>query len=270
MFRWGVSEELVPAKAAQALAMLPPLRKGRPDGAEAAGDRKPVAPVDPAHVTATIARLAPPVRAMVELQQLTGMRSQNVTAMRPCDLDQTGEVWEYIPAEHKAAWREKKLFIALGPRCQDILRPFLDRPAEAFMFSPIDAQSWRSQQRRATRKTPLTPSQRKRTALPPGRRERPPADHYSPASYRRAIRYGIRLANKAIAKVNNRLPRDQQQPLIPAWTPHQLRHNAGTNVRRMFNAEGARVFLGHSHLKTTEIYAERDVELAREIALRMG
>jgi integrase len=207
---------------------------------------------------------------MAELQQLTGMRSQNVTAMRPCDLDRSREVWEYVPAEHKAAWRDKKLFIALGPKCQEILRPFLERPPDSYLFSPIEAQAWRSQQRRAARKTPLTPSQKKRTPLPLSKRERPPADRYTPASYRRAIRYGIRLANKAIDKANKKRPEHKQEPHIPAWTPHQLRHNAATYVRRTFNAEGARVYLGHSHLKTTEIYAERDIELAREIARRMG
>ena len=55
---------------------------------------------------------------------------------------------------------------------------------------------------------------------------------------------------------------------VPAWHPHQLRHNAGTDIRATMGLEAAQVYLGHSHAETTEIYAERDAALALTVAER--
>lgn len=232
MFRWAVSEELLPARVIHALETLQPLRRGRGDAAEAT-DRQPISPVPDEHIDTVVAYMPPPVRAMVELQRLTGMRSQNVTAMRLSDLDRSGDVWEYVPAEHKSAWKGRRLFIALGPRCQEILRPFLDRPAEAFLFSPAESHAWRSHQRRAARVSPMTPSQSARTPKPLPRRLRPPGERYTPTTYRRAVEYAVKSANRAIEKANaNLMEYAHRKPPIPTFCPHRLRHNAGTNVRR--------------------------------------
>ncbi|HUU22592.1 MAG TPA: tyrosine-type recombinase/integrase [Phycisphaerae bacterium] len=42
------------------------------------------------------------------------------------------------------------------------------------------------------------------------------------------------------------------------WHPHQLRHNAATELRREFGLEAARIILGHHSAAVTEIYAEKD------------
>ena len=55
-----------------------------------------------------------------------------------------------------------------------------------------------------------------------------------------------------------------------AWTPHQLRHAAGTAIRREHGIELARIILGHSSAFTTEIYAEADRQEAREVVARIG
>lgn len=49
---------------------------------------------------------------------------------------------------------------------------------------------------------------------------------------------------------------------IPEWHPNQLRHTAATVIRSRFNLETAKLILGHSNVKTTEIYAERDLRIA--------
>jgi len=38
---------------------------------------------------------------MIELQRLTGMRPNRVTAMRPVDIDRSQGTWIYRPARHK-------------------------------------------------------------------------------------------------------------------------------------------------------------------------
>ena len=54
------------------------------------------------------------------------------------------------------------------------------------------------------------------------------------------------------------------------WSPNQLRHTAATEIRREFGLEGAQVALGHASADVTQIYAERDHELARQVAAKLG
>jgi integrase len=57
---------------------------------------------------------------------------------------------------------------------------------------------------------------------------------------------------------------------VEHWAPNQLRHTHATTVRRDFGVEASQVMLGHSHINTTEIYAEADAERGREVARKMG
>ncbi len=57
---------------------------------------------------------------------------------------------------------------------------------------------------------------------------------------------------------------------IPNWSLNQLRHNAATMLRREFGMDVAKVVLGHSDIKTTEIYAEADVIRARKAIEKVG
>jgi hypothetical protein len=66
MFRWGVSQELLPAYISDALDKVDGLRKGR----TTARETRPVLPVDHATVEATLAFLPDVVADMVRLQQL--------------------------------------------------------------------------------------------------------------------------------------------------------------------------------------------------------
>lgn len=70
---------------------------------------------------------SPPVAAMIELQWLAGMRSKEVRLMRGEEIEAGGEVWRYMPGTHKNDWREDApaRVVALGPQCQEIMRPWL-------------------------------------------------------------------------------------------------------------------------------------------------
>jgi len=57
---------------------------------------------------------------------------------------------------------------------------------------------------------------------------------------------------------------------VDRWSPNQLRHNALTAIRREAGLEAAQAVGGHAKADTTEIYAERNKELAAEIARRVG
>lgn len=57
---------------------------------------------------------------------------------------------------------------------------------------------------------------------------------------------------------------------IAPWHPNQLRHATGTAVRRRYGLEAAQVYLDHARADVTEIYAERDLTLAKSIAREIG
>lgn len=58
---------------------------------------------------------------------------------------------------------------------------------------------------------------------------------------------------------------------VPVFTPHQLRHLAGTLVREPYGVDVARALLGHSIASMTEIYSrEVDKGLALKAVKAMG
>jgi integrase len=246
IFRWGVEHELVRPQVLQAIQAVAPLRKGRTGLQEGRG----VQPVDPAHVAAVLPRVGPVVAAMIRLQQVAGMRPQDVCQLRPADIDRSGKVWLY--RQHKGEWRGEVRIVTFGPRAQKILKPWLARPEDAYCFSPAESEA----ARRTTRK---------RTA----RRGRPPRQRYDTGSYRRAIDRAIEALNTKAAEKAAKAGKPAPTP-IPHWSPNQLRHNAATLVRAKYGIEAAQVYLGHARADVTQVYAERDLELARRIAREIG
>jgi integrase len=203
------------------------------------------------HVDAVLPFVSRQVAAMIELQWLTAMRPGEAVAMRLADIDMKGDVWVYAPSDHKTAWRGHRRQIYLGPKCKEILQPFLSRKRDAHLFSPAEAEADRRAQRHAKRMTPQGYGNRpgtNRSSAP----ARPLRASYDVHSYRRAI---TRACEKAE---------------IPPWHPHQLRHARATEIRRQYGVEIARVLLGHQTLAATEIYAEQDFAAAIAVAAKVG
>jgi integrase len=57
---------------------------------------------------------------------------------------------------------------------------------------------------------------------------------------------------------------------VPVWTPNQLRHAGGTEVRDKFGLDHAQVMLGHASAKMTEIYAKVSFDKAAAVAKEIG
>lgn len=279
MFRWAVKNEFVPADIWHGLQAVEGLRRGQQ------GVRPPkiVTPVADEIVEQTIPHLLPPVKAMVRLQLLTGMRSGEVVRMRGRDFEMSSEVWLYRPGRHKTAHRGHSREIRIGPRAKAVLEPFLKADLEQFLFQPRDAMAFRYERIRKGRKSKVQPSQISRKKRRP---ERQPQDQYTVATYRRAI---TRACDRAFPPPEGllqskkesheqwmaRLTPKQKQELAEwrkahRWHPHQLRHNAATRLRKEFGIEAARVVLGHRSAAITEVYAEVDHAKAAEIMARVG
>lgn len=244
LFKWAASRELVGVEVFQRLCTLPALRKGRTE----APDHPPVEPVDTEIVERTLPHLTPVVRDLVGFQLATGCRPSEACQVRPCDITLgTDGVWTYTPASHKTEHHGKDRKIYLGPRAQEIIRPYLERDPEIPCFSPRESERQRLAAARRARKSKLTPSQL--TRRPKRRPKRRPGIAYDVGSYRRAITRACKLAG-----------------VEPAWSPNQLRHAAATALRARYGLEAAKLILGHSDLETSAMYAERDEQAARRIA----
>ncbi len=245
IFKWAVSEELVPASLFHGLDSVAGLRQGR----TTAFELPPIMPVDYALVEATLPHLSPPVAAMVQLQYLAAMRPGEVCIMRPCDVDRSADVWEYRPHAHKGQWCGRERVIFIGPLAQEILRPYLERDPQSYCFSPREATLWRRARQRKERATAVQPSQIDRSVVAPKKR---PGSVYRRDAYTKAISRTCRLNG------------------LPAWHPNQLRHAMATKVRKEFGLESAQVILGHSRADVTQIYAERNGTLATEVIRKIG
>ncbi len=268
MFKWAVEQEMVEPSVIHALQAVANLKRGRSDAKET----EPVRPVPDEHVDAIREHVPPPVWACVQLQRLTGMRSGEVTSMRGCDLDMTGALWSYEPADHKMSYRGRPRKVFLGAKAQQIIRPFLKADLAAVLFSPADAEAARNTERRRNRNTPLWPShvkaqKRKRKASP----RRVLGDRYTKDSYGRAIQRGCDLAFPPPDEIKNDPELLKGWRKEHRWHSHQLRHSAGAKIRKEFGLEAARCMLGHKLAAVTESYAsDLDEAKAAEIAVKIG
>ena len=275
IFRWGVSRQLVPVAVVQALECVDPLKAGRTTAPECA----PILPVDDEIVEATLPFLTPVVQAMIRLQRLTGMRPGEVCAIRPNDVDRSGDVWTYRPAEHKMLHKDRARVVYIGSSAQEVLLPYLLRQEMDCCFSPREAAQQVRDRRTEERTTPegygnSVGTNRKRKPV------RPPSDRYDVHSYRRAITRACELAFSMpeelrhipanVADAHERRVRAAEWRAAHCWAPNRLRHSAATEIRAEFGLEGVQAILGHSRRDTSERYAEKSIPLAREVARRLG
>lgn len=294
MFRWGVEHEMLPASVYHGLTAVEGLRKGKTTARE--GD--PVRPVADAWVDAIRPPLVSPiVRAMIDLQLLTGMRPGEVCQIRTCDIGRDFAVWRYTPKTHKTQHHGHERIIHLGPAAQEVVRSYLKLDTQAFIFSPAASDAWWKEQRRMNRETPLScgtvaGDRRKR------RRAREPGERFTVATYRRAIaracdaafpppdhltRQRVKARGRKEESTRWETPAEWQARLGQEmwaellkwreehrWHPHQLRHNAATRLRKQYGLEAARVILGHKSAAVAEVYAEIDQAKARQIMGEVG
>ncbi len=245
LFKWSASHEILPASVYEALRTVPGLQRGRCQARET----EPIRPVSDAVVEAALPYLPVVVADMVRFQRLAGSRPSETCNIRPADVDTSGEVWVYVPAEHKTEHhgRERRIFI--GPRAQDVLRPYLLRAADVYCFSPADSERKRIAEMRDLRKSKVQPSQVDRSKAKPMRKAK---DRYTKDSYNRAI-------HRACIKAG-----------IMPWSPNQLRHAVATAIRRSHGIEAAQTVLGHSRADVTQVYAERDWKKAADVMRTIG
>lgn len=141
----------------------------------------------------------------------------------------------------------------IGPKAQAVLAEFpTDDPADYF-FSPASLTAERMAARSGARKTPRYPSHMKRNqAKKLANPKRAPGARYAVGAYTQAVAKGCKAGG------------------VPGWCPNRLRHSFATEVRKTHGLEAAQVLLGHASADGTQIYAEKDSALARDVAAKIG
>src|SRR5262249_10449879 len=135
MVAWGVANEMLPGDAFHRLQAVSRLKAGR-DGVKPS---RKVKPVSDEHVQAILPQLQPTVPAMVELQALTGMRPGEIWRLTTGQIERSEDPWLYRPIQHKTASRGKDRVVAIGPKAQEVLKPWLKADPDALLFSPREA-----------------------------------------------------------------------------------------------------------------------------------
>ncbi len=135
---------------------------------------------------------------------------------------------------------------------------YLDRPGDVWVYRP---KAHKTRHHGKDRVIYLGPQAQ--AILRPRLRPDPEAWLFpAPRSCRRKP-YRVENYAKAIADACRKAE-------LPHWHPHMLRHAAATHIRAECGADVAQQVLGHSSLKTTEIYAKPDAEKAKEAMRKIG
>jgi len=283
---WGVRRQLIDETLWTALKATTALAKGEEDVRES----DPVLPARWQQVRAVLRNAPLPVQIMVRLQVLSGARPGEIVQVRPCDVDRRNPAsWIFRPTGSKAAHLGKPRVIQFGPRAQRLLAPYMatDADLQQYTFRPDQAHRDAASRkaagahgiRRCSKETRVA-LQRRRGVKPRRCRER-----YTTDSYRKAIQRACEQVwplPSALARAKGESPSAWEErlgnrwPAVEAWRrehllhPHQLRHSFATRIGNRYSEEEAQVLLGHSQLRTTAIYVERDIRRGRRIIAREG
>ena len=238
VFKWGVSEELVPNNIYSALTTVPPVAMGETNAVEAC----PRTTTSDEIFSAVINHLRGFYRDIALVLRYTAMRPIELIRMTVGEVhtDDSG-VLLYIPVRHKNSHRGKSRIIPFGPRATEVIRPYLQgKPSEAFVFAKEDSL--------------------KNLYDSKGMNNRPREEKLcgiSEPAFRKALRQAF---NESIN--DGSIPAD-----TPMWTPYSIRHLAITEMGTLEGVVAGQRLAGHSQLRTTEIYSHQ--ELTESIALAM-
>ncbi|MBR3222998.1 MAG: site-specific integrase [Kiritimatiellae bacterium] len=228
MWTWALDAAMISATVKAELTQVQPLKPNRTQLREPV----PVMPVSDADIEKTKAAMPENVADMVAVHRLTGMRPEEVCAMRWQFIDTTATPWVYRPPFHKTQWRGMIRAVLIGPRARKILKKYRDGNFDGCPFAPA-------------RVIANPPPKGIHAHLPVKRG----TACWNTGTYTFAVRS---------ACVNAK---------VDEWTPNRLRHSFATDIRKKHGIRMAGALLGHSDgSRITDGYSREAAvdELVRE------
>lgn len=250
------------------LRLVEPLKIGRTQ----APDREPITSAPTHLLNALQTHLAEQADAasfelatMIDLHQHTGMRTSELAEMRRSELHQVDGWIVYQPGEHKTQHHGKVRQIFLGPIAQRIVSDWIRRldagedAGRDTLWQWTSADTYRDRIEKSLDAIFPPPDELARIRVEMTGRKR-----------------GMRW--ETLQEWRERVGVDGWQELL-AWrrahrfTPGQLRHSFATMMGRTAGKAGeiaAQKLLGHSTLRTTQIYIDPDMSDALELLKQVG
>ena len=228
MWTWALDAAMISATVKAELTQVQPLKPNRTQLREPV----PVMPVSDADIEKTKAAMPENVADMVAVHRLTGMRPEEVCAMRWQFIDTTATPWVYRPPFHKTQWRGMIRAVLIGLRARKILKKYRDGNFDGCPFAPA-------------RVIANPPPKGIHAHLPVKRG----TACWNTGTYTFAVRS---------ACVNAK---------VDEWTPNRLRHSFATDIRKKHGIRMAGALLGHSDgSRITDGYSREAAvdELVRE------
>lgn len=187
--------------------------------------------------------------------------AHELPAVIPVPQDHIDAVWAFLEP-HTTALVQLQLLTGMRPGEACIIRPCdVDRSTEKWTYRP---SSHKTEHRGRDRLVQIGPKARAileplldaaetpTSYLFPARGRGETGRPHSETSYYRAV-------HKACDRAG-----------IERWAVGRLRHNFATMVRAEQGIEAASILLGHSDVRITTVYAERDMEKARKVIEEIG
>lgn len=218
MWFWALDAGLISAQVKAELTQVQPMKPNRTNLREPV----PVLATPDADIEA-VCNVAPDNFAdMVRVHRLTGMRPEEVCAMKWEHIDTSCKPWIYRPPFFKTQWRGMIRAVLIGPRARKILAKYRDNEFDGYPFCPArviaEGVILANGHHHQTLKT--------KTASIPTKRG---IACWNTSTYTMALRS---YCNKCKCTL---------------WTANRLRHSFATQVRREYGIVVASYLCGHSN-----------------------
>jgi len=188
----------------------------------------------------------------------TGMRPMELCNLRWSEIDMSGKLWEFIPANHKTEKKGKSRIVYFRPEVQTLLRRWQSsRPLKGNDYLFTAREAWiigklKLLGERTTMQEMIDASAGKHFT----------EDGVRTRVFRQAIANGCERAG------------------VPRWTPYQMRHFYATDMLKTLSnqyadgdtindamIEGVSALLGHSDIRTTRRYTGANNALAARLTM---
>lgn len=234
MFRWGAKHRHISRESLTLIQEASPIPPGRQGVRETQGRSA----ISYDELTPVVDAAAPMIADMLMFLWHTCCRPSAMFRATPRQFyrDQDGTViWK---PRHKLMWKEKKLFVPLGPKAEAILLKYIDRPQDSRLFQPLELSTSRST-----------------------------ATRFSLQFFDLQIKKAQKSANAEKSKNLNRSLEEHEKF---SWTMYQIRHGRVTMEVSLESLTSAKAVAGHASIKTTQVYSHADMDIAKRIAKDRG
>lgn len=252
-FRWAANRGLIEARVAHELSVLTSLTRGQAEGAR---ETKRVPAVPDEHFYPTLDHMPQLPADILRILRVSVARPGELCELRPRELQTTDaggrplDVWIFEPTHHKTERLGEQRRIAIDSVAQAILTPYLEGCGpDDFVFTGARSAEMYRASRRASRRTPLTPSARARRA-----RARPAAA---------ATHYTTMALSHCLARAAKRAG-------VPHWHPHQTRHASAQETSDEHNLEATQAAGGWADPKSVQRYARPSTKKAEAAVVTLG